>query len=167
LLKKIVVADSVALLVDEVYRTPDLYSSATVILAVLSYSVQIYFDFSGYSDMACGVAKVLGFDLVVNFNYPYASQSITEFWKRWHISLSSWLRDYLYIPLGGNRRGKLRTYVNLMLTMLIGGLWHGASWNFVFWGGLHGAIWPSRDWLRRRKAQNPHSAAGGMCRAHG
>lgn len=139
LIKKIVVADSIAYLVDAVYGNPSLFSSSTVYLAVLSYSIQIYFDFSGYSDMACGVAKTLGFDLAVNFNFPYLSQSITEFWKRWHISLSSWLRDYLYFPLGGNRIGKARTYINLMLTMLIGGLWHGASWNFVFWGGLHGA----------------------------
>jgi alginate O-acetyltransferase complex protein AlgI len=139
LIKKIVVADAVALLVDAVYNNPGMYSSSTVWLAIFAYSTQIYFDFSGYSDMAIGVAKTLGFDLVVNFNFPYISQSITEFWRRWHISLSSWLRDYLYISLGGNRFGKVRTYVNLMLTMLIGGLWHGASWNFVFWGGLHGA----------------------------
>jgi alginate O-acetyltransferase complex protein AlgI len=139
LIKKIVVADAVALIVDAVYHNPGMYSSSTIYLAIFAYSVQIYFDFSGYSDMACGVAKTLGFDLVMNFNFPYISQSITEFWQRWHISLSSWLRDYLYIPLGGNRAGKVRTYINLMLTMLIGGLWHGASWNFVFWGGLHGA----------------------------
>jgi alginate O-acetyltransferase complex protein AlgI len=139
LIKKIVVADAVAYLVDAVYDSPGMFSSSTVYLAIFAYSVQIYFDFSGYSDMACGVAKILGFDLAVNFDFPYISQSITEFWRRWHISLSSWLRDYLYISLGGNRAGKVRTYVNLMLTMLIGGLWHGASWNFVFWGGLHGA----------------------------
>ncbi len=138
LIKKIVVADSIAYLVDTVYKAPWLFSNGTIYLAVLSYSIQIYFDFSGYSDMACGVAKILGFDLSINFNFPYISQSITEFWRRWHISLSSWLRDYLYIPLGGNRKGIFRTYINLMLTMLIGGLWHGASWNFVFWGGLHG-----------------------------
>ncbi len=139
LIKKIVVADSVALLVDAVYGNPGMYSSSTVYLAIFAYSTQIYFDFSGYSDMACGVAKTLGFDLVTNFNFPYISQSITEFWRRWHISLSTWLRDYLYISLGGNRSGRVRTFANLMLTMLIGGLWHGASWNFVFWGGLHGA----------------------------
>jgi alginate O-acetyltransferase complex protein AlgI len=138
LIKKIVVADSIAYLVDAVYNHPGLFSSSTIYLAVISYSIQIYFDFSGYSDMACGIAKTLGFDLAINFDFPYISQSVTEFWKRWHISLSSWLRDYLYIPLGGNRTGKVRTYINLMLTMLIGGLWHGASWNFVFWGGLHG-----------------------------
>ena len=139
LIKKIVVADAVAYLVDAVYDNPDMFSSSTIYLAIFAYSIQIYFDFSGYSDMACGVAKMLGFDLAVNFDFPYISQSITEFWRRWHISLSSWLRDYLYISLGGNRAGEVRTYVNLMLTMLIGGLWHGASWNFVFWGGLHGA----------------------------
>jgi D-alanyl-lipoteichoic acid acyltransferase DltB (MBOAT superfamily) len=105
---------------------------------VYFYAVQIYCDFSGYTDIALGLAKVLGYDLGVNFDRPYFSTSFSEFWRRWHISLSSWLRDYLYISLGGNRRGSVRTYVNLMLTMLIGGLWHGANWTFVAWGGLHG-----------------------------
>ncbi|MBI5354361.1 MAG: MBOAT family protein [Chloroflexi bacterium] len=150
LIKKIVVADSVAFLVDSVYGNPALFSSSTVYLAVFSYSIQIYFDFSGYSDMACGVAKILGFDLAVNFNFPYISQSITELWRRWHISLSSWLRDYLYFSLGGNRTGRLRTYVNLMVTMLLGGLWHGASWNFVLWGGLHGAYLVFERFFRNR-----------------
>ncbi len=138
LIKKVVVADSMALIVDKVYAAPSLYSSGTIWLAVLSYSIQIYFDFSGYSDMAMGVARLFGIQLPMNFNLPYTSASLSEFWQRWHISLSTWLRDYLYIPLGGNRRGALRTYMNLMITMLLGGLWHGASWNFVFWGGLHG-----------------------------
>jgi alginate O-acetyltransferase complex protein AlgI len=104
----------------------------------MAYSIQILFDFWGYTDMAMGIGKMLGIELPQNFNLPYTAQSITEFWTRWHISLSTWLRDYLYISLGGNRKGNLRTYVNLMITMLLGGLWHGASWNFVLWGGLHG-----------------------------
>jgi len=107
---------------------------------VISYAFQIYFDFSGYSDIAIGLGLMLGFVFPKNFDSPYSSGSITEFWRRWHISLSSWLRDYLYIPLGGNRHGKVRTYINLALTMLLGGLWHGAAWNFVIWGGLHGLL---------------------------
>jgi alginate O-acetyltransferase complex protein AlgI len=106
----------------------------------IAYGFQIYFDFSAYSDMAIGLGLMLGFVFAKNFDSPYKSASITEFWHRWHISLSSWLRDYLYIPLGGNRRGHLRTYVNLMMVMLLGGLWHGASWNFVIWGGIHGGM---------------------------
>jgi alginate O-acetyltransferase complex protein AlgI len=107
---------------------------------VVAYAFQIYFDFSGYSDMAIGLALMLGFALIKNFDSPYRATSITDFWWRWHISLSSWLRDYLYVPLGGNRRGAGRTYVNLITVMLVGGLWHGASWNFVIWGGLHGVL---------------------------
>jgi alginate O-acetyltransferase complex protein AlgI len=106
---------------------------------LFGYSFQIYFDFSGYSDMAVGLALMLGFVLIQNFDSPYQSRSITEFWRRWHISLSTWLRDYLYIPLGGNRKSPRRTYANLMAVMLLGGLWHGASWNFVIWGGIHGS----------------------------
>jgi D-alanyl-lipoteichoic acid acyltransferase DltB (MBOAT superfamily) len=105
---------------------------------VYAYAMQIYCDFSGYSDIAIGLAALMGFSLPVNFLSPYRASSITDFWRRWHISLSTWLRDYLYIPLGGNQKGKTRQYINLMITMLLGGLWHGASWNFVFWGGLHG-----------------------------
>ncbi len=138
LVKKVLVADRLSVGVDMIYATPQLFSSSSVWIAVFAYSIQIYFDFSGYSDMALGVARVIGFDLAQNFHLPYVSQSITEFWQRWHISLSTWLRDYLYIPLGGNRKGKIRTYANLLITMLLGGLWHGASWNFVIWGGLHG-----------------------------
>ncbi|MFN7975116.1 MAG: MBOAT family O-acyltransferase, partial [Acidobacteriota bacterium] len=107
---------------------------------LLGYALQIYFDFSGYSDMAFGLALLMGFVLVRNFDAPYRSDSITDFWRRWHISLSTWLRDYLYIPLGGSRRGPARTYVNLMTVMLLGGLWHGASWNFVIWGAIHGVM---------------------------
>jgi D-alanyl-lipoteichoic acid acyltransferase DltB (MBOAT superfamily) len=110
----------------------------SLLLAVYFYTFQIYCDFSGYSDIALGTAKILGIDLGVNFDRPYFSTLWSEFWTRWHVSLSSWLRDYLYIPLGGNRRGTARTYANLMTTMLLGGLWHGANWTFVAWGGLHG-----------------------------
>lgn len=138
LFKKIVIADYLSVFVDSVFSAPKAYSALSVILAITSYSIQIYFDFSGYSDMAVGCAKCLGYDLPRNFNLPYLSQNVSEFWKRWHISLSSWLKEYLYISLGGNRKGKLRTYINLMLTMLLGGLWHGANWTFVFWGFLHG-----------------------------
>lgn len=138
LIKKVLIADRLSMGIDTIYANPAVFSPSSVWIAVFAYSIQIYFDFSGYSDMAMGVAKTFGFDLALNFNFPYVSQSITEFWRRWHISLSTWLRDYLYIPLGGNRKGKMRTYLNLMTTMLLGGLWHGASWNFVVWGGLHG-----------------------------
>jgi len=109
-------------------------------ILLYAYSLQIYFDFSGYSDMAIGLGLMLGFVFARNFDLPYRAESITEFWHRWHISLSTWLREYLYIPLGGNRRGEARTYINLFLTMLLGGLWHGASWNFVIWGGIHGGM---------------------------
>jgi len=138
LFKKIVIADQLSLFVDQVFEKPAAFHSVTVILAVVAYSIQIYFDFSGYSDMAIGSAKCLGYDFNRNFNIPYISKNVSEFWKRWHISLSTRLQEYLYIPLGGNRKGKARTYINLMATMVIGGLWHGASWNFVLWGALHG-----------------------------
>lgn len=138
LFKKVVLADQLSVFVDNVYGTPLVFNSFTVILAVISYSLQIYFDFSGYSDMAIGSAKMLGYDLPENFNLPYISKNISEFWKRWHISLSSWLFQYLYIPLGGNRKGEFRTKLNLMMTMILGGLWHGAAWTFVAWGTLHG-----------------------------
>jgi len=139
LTKKVVIADRVAGAVDQVFAQPGRFSGTTLWLAVVGYSIQIYCDFSGYSDMAVGTAKMIGYDLPENFNMPYVARSITEFWQRWHMTLSAWLRDYLYIPLGGNRKGEGRRYLNLMLTMLLGGLWHGASWNFVLWGGLHGA----------------------------
>ncbi|MCV6628463.1 MAG: MBOAT family protein [Flavobacteriaceae bacterium] len=138
--RKVVVADSIGSLVDSIYNNPEIHNSSTIAMAVFLYSFQIYFDFSGYSDIAIGTAKLLGFDFKRNFNLPYFSSSITEFWRRWHISLSSWLRDYLYIPLGGNRNGILMQYRNLFLTMLLGGLWHGSSWNFVIWGAIHGIL---------------------------
>lgn len=136
--KKVGVADTLAILVDRVYDSPGAFSPTMVIIACVFYSFQIYCDFSGYSDIAIGLARIMGYDFPENFRSPYFSRNFSEFWTRWHISLSSWLRDYLYIPLGGNRRGALRTGVNLMLTMLLGGLWHGANWTFVVWGGLHG-----------------------------
>ena len=138
LFKKIVLADHMSVFVDDVFHAPTAYHWTTLILGIVSYSLQIYFDFSGYSDIAIGCAKCFGYDFLPNFNLPYISQSVTEFWRRWHISLSTWLKEYLYIPLGGNRKGKARQYLNLFVTMLLGGLWHGASWTFVFWGGLNG-----------------------------
>lgn len=132
------IADSLSHVVDHHFAAPTQFSSWSLTLAVFMYAFQIYGDFAGYSLIAIGIAEMLGFDLGRNFDRPYFSSSFSEFWKRWHISLSTWLRDYLYIPLGGNRNGEGKTYRNLMLTMLLGGLWHGASWNFIIWGGLHG-----------------------------
>ncbi|HYD48948.1 MAG TPA: MBOAT family protein [Terriglobales bacterium] len=137
--KKVLIADSVAVEVDHIFSNASEMSSGMLLRGAYLFTFQIYGDFSGYSDIARGVSELLGVRLMINFNQPYLSQSVTEFWRRWHISLSTWLRDYLYIPLGGNRYGSLLTYRNLMLTMLIGGLWHGANWTFVVWGGLHGA----------------------------
>ena len=136
--KKVAVADTVAIIVDRGFENPELFPTINIIIFVLLYAVQIYGDFSGYSDIAIGIARILGYDFPVNFRFPYFARDFSDFWKRWHISLSSWLRDYLYISLGGNRKGKFNTQRNLMLTMLLGGLWHGASWTFVFWGFLHG-----------------------------
>src|SRR5262245_3987589 len=140
LFKKIVIADQVALAVDPAFAEPGKFSSGALWLAVLGYAVQIYCDFSGYTDMALGLAHTLGFKLPNNFNAPYLAASPADFWRRWHISLSRWLRDYLYIPLGGNRHGPVRTMINLFITMLLGGLWHGANWTFVVWGGYHGLL---------------------------
>ena len=136
--KKIVIADRIAVAVNAVYNAPGSYSGIYFILATVLFAFQIYCDFSGYSQIAIGASKVLGIDLMQNFDRPYLSKSIQEFWRRWHISLSTWFRDYVYIPLGGSRVGKTRYYMNLMITFLLSGLWHGASWNFVIWGGLHG-----------------------------
>lgn len=139
LFKKAIISDYISLnFVDRVFDAPLLYSGFENLMGVYAYALQIYCDFSGYSDMAIGIALILGFHFPKNFDSPYKSATITEFWRRWHISLSSWLRDYLYISLGGNRKGKLRTYVNLSMTMLLGGLWHGAAMRFVLWGALHG-----------------------------
>ena len=136
--KKVVIADKMATYSDQVFGDIHQYSGLPLIVATLFYSVQIYCDFSGYSDIAIGAARTMGFKLMKNFDRPYMAKSISEFWKRWHISLSTWFRDYLYIPLGGNRVSRPRWYVNLMIVFLVSGLWHGASWNFVIWGGLHG-----------------------------
>lgn len=138
LVKKVVFADYIAQYNDLIFANPTGYSGFENLIAIYGYGLQIFYDFSGYSDVAIGLGRMMGFDLGVNFAKPYLSTSITDFWRRWHISLSTWLRDYLYIPLGGNRRGPFRTYLNLLLTMLLGGLWHGASWRFVVWGGVHG-----------------------------
>lgn len=136
--KKAVIADRLGLFVNQIFLAPNIFAGPTVLLGIVSYSLQIYFDFSGYSDIAIGLSKMLGFRFDENFDIPYRSRNLTEFWRRWHISLSSWLRDYIYIPLGGNRRGIVLTYINLMITMLIGGLWHGMYYTFIIWGALHG-----------------------------
>lgn len=139
LIKKAVISDYISLnFVDRIFDDPALYSGFECLMGIYGYALQIYCDFSGYSDMAIGIALLLGFRFPKNFDAPYKSATITEFWRRWHISLSSWLRDYLYISLGGNRKGRVRTYVNLLLTMLLGGLWHGAAVRFILWGALHG-----------------------------
>ncbi|MEP7318139.1 MAG: MBOAT family O-acyltransferase [Panacibacter sp.] len=139
LFKKLIISDYITLnFVNYIFDDPSRHTGLECLFAVYGYAVVIYCDFSGYSDVAIGIGKWLGFTIPPNFASPYQSKNITEFWRRWHISLSSWLRDYLYIPLGGNRKGTVRTYINLMLTMLLGGLWHGASWNFILWGAMHG-----------------------------
>jgi alginate O-acetyltransferase complex protein AlgI len=138
LVKKLVVADRMALYADPVFAAPAQYSGAAVWLAVVAYALQIYCDFSGYSDMALGSAHMLGYKLAQNFDMPYIARNISEFWHRWHISLSTWLRDYLFIPLGGSRGSEWETSRNLLITMTLGGLWHGASWTFVVWGVMHG-----------------------------
>lgn len=157
-LKKALIADPLAsLIVDPAFAEPLRFTGLELLLATYAYAVQIYADFSGYSDMAIALAAMLGFHLPLNFNRPYISASITDFWRRWHISLSSWLRDYLYVPLGGNRKGTVRTYANLMIVMLLGGMWHGAAWRFGVWGAWHGG-WLAleratgwHEWVSRRK----------------
>jgi D-alanyl-lipoteichoic acid acyltransferase DltB (MBOAT superfamily) len=149
LFKKVVIANYLAgAIVDPVFGEPTRHASLEVGVAIVAYAVQIYCDFSGYTDIAIGVAKMLGFRFPQNFDRPYSARSIQEFWRRWHMTLSRWLRDYLYIPLGGNRKGTARTYINLMITMLLGGLWHGAAWHFVVWGGLHGVYLSVGQWKR-------------------
>lgn len=160
--KKIAIADTIAVYVDLVYENPAMYTGFPLVLSTVFFAFQIYCDFSGYSDIAVGVAELLDIDLMTNFKSPYFAASIKEFWSRWHISLSTWFKDYVYIPLGGNRKGTARTYLNLILTFLASGLWHGANWTFVLWGGIHGLgqvleriwkkIFPSKkegfSWLR-------------------
>jgi D-alanyl-lipoteichoic acid acyltransferase DltB (MBOAT superfamily) len=138
LFRKVLIGDTSGRYVDHIFANLESYKSMEIIAALILFSIQIYADFSGYSHIARGTAKLLGVELMKNFEQPYFSRNITEFWRRWHISLSSWLKDYLYISLGGNRISINRTYINLMITMLLGGLWHGSSWNFVIWGGIHG-----------------------------
>ncbi|MFW5740789.1 MAG: MBOAT family O-acyltransferase [Myxococcota bacterium] len=152
LFKKVVIGDYLAVnLVDRVFAAPGSYSSLEVLAGIYGYAVQIYCDFSGYTDIAIGCASLLGVKFALNFNSPYKAHNLQEFWHRWHISLSTWLRDYLYIPLGGSRYGPWRTYRNLMITMLLGGLWHGAGWQFIFWGFLHGGLLGvTRAWQRWR-----------------
>ncbi len=144
--KKVLLADRLGEMVDVVFAGPDLYSGVTVWIAVLAYAGQIYYDFSGYSDIAIGAAKTLGYRFPVNFRHPYLATSMSDFWHRWHITLSRWLRDYVYIPLGGNRGSSSATYRNLMLTMTLGGLWHGAAWTFVLWGVWHGCALSLQRW---------------------
>lgn len=164
LFKKVVVADNLAPIVDMAYH-PTHHSGPLVALGTFAFAFQIYCDFSGYSDIARGAARWLGFDLMLNFNLPYTATSPRDFWRRWHISLSTWLRDYLYRPLGGNRHGPTRTHRNLLLTMLLGGLWHGASWNFIAWGAWHGLglvihrLWTSRPHAAASAANPLHTAA--------
>jgi D-alanyl-lipoteichoic acid acyltransferase DltB (MBOAT superfamily) len=161
LVRKVVIADTAGVIADRYFADPASYSSLALLAGVFLYAMQIYGDFAGYSNIARGSARLLGFDLMRNFRHPYFARSVTDFWRRWHISLSTWLRDYVYIPLGGNRRGAQRTYVNLMTTMLLGGLWHGASWNFVIWGGLHGVyLAVHRLWSRRERKYVPMAIAG-------
>ncbi|MGE3805205.1 MAG: MBOAT family protein [Gemmataceae bacterium] len=156
LFKKVAIADRMALFADPIFADPSAYNTGAIWMAVVAYALQIYCDFSGYTDMALGSAHMLGYKLAQNFNMPYLARNISEFWRRWHISLSSWLRDYLFIPLGGSRGGKWLTYRNLLVTMTLGGLWHGASWTFVVWGVLHGGLLighkvfsdATRDWSR-------------------
>jgi len=151
LFKKIAIGDYLALnFVDRVFDAPTQYSALECYVAVVGYAVQIYTDFSGYTDIAIGSAALLGVHFPANFNAPYQAHDLVDFWRRWHISLSTWLRDYLYVPLGGNRRGRVRTYFNLFATMVLGGLWHGANWTFVAWGALHGAALAlNRAWRGR------------------
>lgn len=136
--KKIVVADTLSYYVDLVYDDPFSYRGGVLLIVVVFFSIQIYCDFSGYSDIAIGTARLFGIKLMTNFNGPYFSTSVNEFWKKWHVSLSTWFRDYIYIPLGGNRKGNIRKHINTLITFLLSGLWHGANWTFIFWGGIHG-----------------------------
>ena len=158
--KKVVVADNCAVFVNGVFENYQTLDGSTLFLGAFFFTIQIYGDFSGYSDIAIGCARLFGIDLMQNFKYPYFSRDIAEFWRRWHISLSSWLRDYLYISLGGNRKGKFRQYLNLIITMFLGGLWHGASWNFVLWGTFHGiALAVHKMWMSitgRKKGEQSH-----------
>ena len=156
LFKKVVIANYLASsIVDEVFAAPGNHSSLEILIAVYAYAVQIYADFSGYTDIAIGIALLLGFSFPQNFDSPYAATSLQDFWRRWHMTLSRWLRDYVYIPLGGNRGSRILTYRNLMLTMLLGGLWHGAAWTFVAWGAIHGVGLATERWWKERPGYVP------------
>jgi alginate O-acetyltransferase complex protein AlgI len=157
--KKACIADAVAPIADRYFAAPEHFTAVSAWVGVLFYAIQIYCDFSGYTDMAIACARLLGYELTINFNFPYFARDIADFWHRWHISLSTWLRDYLYIPLGGNRGPSWFVYRNIMITMLLGGLWHGGAWTFVVWGGLHGlALVLHRQWARVREQRS----LGGM-----
>jgi alginate O-acetyltransferase complex protein AlgI len=164
LFKKVVIADALAPFADVHFGQPAAFGGGSLLLGLYAFAVQIYCDFSGYTDVARGISKLLGIELAINFRQPYFATSITDFWRRWHISLSTWLRDYLYIPLGGNRGSRFATYRNLMLTMVLGGLWHGASWTFVVWGTLHGLYLSVHKLLleRRGAVQRAPSAVGAV-----
>jgi alginate O-acetyltransferase complex protein AlgI len=155
LFKKLAIADRMAVFVDPVFEKPGDFQTGAIWVAVLAYALQIYCDFSGYTDMAIGSAHMLGYKLAPNFNMPYLASNISEFWRRWHMSLSSWLRDYLFIPLGGSRGSEWHTTRNLMITMILGGLWHGASWNFVVWGIVHGLLLVGHRQFRNAAARSP------------
>ena len=164
--QKIVIADRVVVVVDTIFNNFPEYGGMYIVVGAILFAFQIYCDFSGYSMIAIGAAKVMGFELMENFNCPYFSMSVAEFWRRWHISLSSWFRDYLYIPLGGNRKGKLRKYINIMIVFLVSGLWHGAQWSYVIWGGLNGIfqiigdrLKGVRDWLVKKLHLNRETAS--------
>ena len=154
LFRKVVVADPLGVLARHVFENPERCGRWTLLLGVYCFAFQIYADFAGYSDMARGLARVMGFELIQNFEHPYFATDITAFWRRWHISLSTWLRDYLYIPLGGNRHGRARTEFNLFMTMFLGGLWHGASWKFAVWGSLHGLYLAIHKALKRKRGED-------------
>jgi D-alanyl-lipoteichoic acid acyltransferase DltB (MBOAT superfamily) len=160
LFRKCVIADNCAVLANAAFDGRLGSSAFSTLLGVLAFGVQIYGDFSGYSDLARGSAQLLGFHFMVNFRQPYLAETLQDFWRRWHISLSTWLRDYLYIPLGGSRRGESRTYLNLLLTMLLGGLWHGANWTFVIWGGIHGGFLALERLWNRGQQVRPASLGG-------
>lgn len=162
LFRKVVIADGVAPIVNQVFGAPDRFGGLTLVLGVVAFSLQIYGDFAGYTDIARGTAKLFGIDLMENFRAPYLSRGFSEFWRRWHISLSTWLRDYLYIPLGGNRGTRWVTYRNMMVTMLLGGLWHGAGWGFVVWGGLHGLYLAIERLVRDRRQPKERNKPAGL-----
>jgi len=160
LFKKLVIGDNLAVIVEKVFSGEVEWTAGSVLIGVYAFALQIYCDFSAYSDMARGLGKFLGFEIMINFRNPYFAINPSDFWRRWHISLSSWLRDYLYIPLGGNQKGARRTYINLMLTMVLGGLWHGAAWTFIFWGLFHGLLLAVHRWFKGTAPSKSLSAFG-------